>query len=92
MKIIVGLVFLLYAGSLPFAWHIRVWKYPIWEYIRAYRTGRERWLVDWKRDCDAAGGIHMVTKTKRRAMADDIDYNLHLSNRSVLLLVSEERR
>jgi hypothetical protein len=69
-------------------WHIRVWYYPLKAYYEVFTKGRKKYLLDWKKKMDQAGGIkNLRTKTKRIASFDDCDYNMHLSNSYVPLLL-----
>jgi hypothetical protein len=81
VKIILFLLFLINSSSWPFMWHIRVWYYPLKAYYDVYTKGQKKYLLDWKKKVDDAGGIRDLTvKTKRIASVDDCDYNMHLSN------------
>ena len=86
VKIILFLLFLINSSSWPFMWHIRVWYYPLKAYYDVYTKGQKKYLLDWKKKVDVAGGIrHLTVKTKRIASVDDCDYNMHLSNSYVPL-------
>jgi hypothetical protein len=61
-------------------WHIRVWYYPLKAYYDLYRKGRAKYIDDFEAKSVKAGGIRLMTRTKRVALFDDCDYNMHLSN------------
>jgi hypothetical protein len=88
VKLLLFLLFLINSSSWPFMWHIRVWYYPLKAYYEVFTKGRKKYLLDWKKKMDQAGGIkNLRTKTKRIASFDDCDYNMHLSNSYVPLLL-----
>ncbi|BEI79925.1 hypothetical protein CcaverHIS002_0104540 [Cutaneotrichosporon cavernicola] len=81
IKLLFLLLVFLNSSSFAFLWHIRVWSHPIKAWIAAKTLGHRRYWVGWRRKHVAAGGLaHMRVKTWRRALFDDCDYNLHLSN------------
>ncbi|KAL7423784.1 hypothetical protein Q5752_001368 [Cryptotrichosporon argae] len=81
LKLVALLVLVLNASSFPFLWHLRVWYHPLRAYYLSYTRGRAGYWRAWKREHDAAGGLAgLRTRVTRRALLDDCDYNLHLSN------------
>lgn len=81
VKILFFLLLLINSPSWPFMWHLRVWYYPLKAYYHVYMKGRRKYLLDWRKSVDKAGGIKNLTiKTHRIAGPDDCDYNMHLSN------------
>lgn len=81
MKVLFLLVILLHGSSLPFMWHIRVWKHPISAYIQSKIMGKKAYWKKWHAELQAQGGITgLRVRTTRRALFDDCDYNMHLSN------------
>ncbi|KAK4683865.1 hypothetical protein P7C73_g6351, partial [Tremellales sp. Uapishka_1] len=80
LKLIFLLLVIVQAPSLPFLWHLRVWRYPLRAYFDVYTKGKKRYLDDFLAQNDTNGGIGAKTIVKRLAWFDDCDYNLHLSN------------
>ena len=80
MKIILLLLCVLNSPSWPFAWHLRVWYYPLKAYWEVYTKGSKRYIDDFEKSSQKAGGIKTIVRTKRIAWVDDCDYNMHLSN------------
>ncbi len=69
------------SSSFAFLWHMRVWVHPIKAWLSAKVLGHRRYWVGWRRKYEATGGLaHMRVKSWRRALFDDCDYNMHLSN------------
>lgn len=62
-------------------WHIRVWAHPLHAFLQAKIMGKEAYWRKWRKELDAQGGIiGLRVRTTRRALLDDCDYNMHLSN------------
>lgn len=81
VKVLFLLVLILHTNSLPFMWHIRVWAHPLHAFIQSKVMGKRAYWKKWLRELDAQGGITgLRVRTTRRALADDCDYNMHLSN------------
>ncbi|GMK58450.1 hypothetical protein CspeluHIS016_0504820 [Cutaneotrichosporon spelunceum] len=83
IKLLFLLLVFLNSSSFPFLWMIRLWSHPIKAWVHAKTVGHKRYWVGWRRRNIAAGGLaHMRVKTWRRALFDDCDHNMHLSNSS----------
>ncbi|ORX39109.1 hypothetical protein BD324DRAFT_618540 [Kockovaella imperatae] len=80
VKIILLLLIIINSPSLPFQWHIRVWRYPLKAYFDLFTKGRDKFLGECEQRSLRHGGITERTRLKRIAWFDDCDYNLHLSN------------
>ncbi|KLT38660.1 hypothetical protein CC85DRAFT_289317 [Cutaneotrichosporon oleaginosum] len=81
IKLLFLLLVFLNSSSFPFLWHIRVWVHPIKAWLAAKVLGHRRYWIGWRRKYEAMGGLaNMRVKSWRRALFDDCDYNLHLSN------------
>lgn len=83
VKVLFLLLILANSSSFPFLWHLRVWKYPLTAYYKAYTKGVNAFWRGWRKDVEKRGNIYQNrTKIKRIALFDDCDYNMHLSNSS----------
>jgi hypothetical protein len=80
VKFLLLILFLAQSPSWPFAWHLRVWYYPLKAYYEVYTKGRKKYIDDFERETQRNGGVRMVIKNTRIAGFDDCDYNMHLSN------------
>lgn len=75
------LTVLLHSSSFPFMWHIRVWAHPLHAFLQSKLMGKRAYWNKWLKELDAQGGITgLRVRTTRRALLDDCDYNMHLSN------------
>lgn len=69
------------SSSFPFSWHIRVWYTPLKAFLTAYFFGRRRFWLQWRQENVKKGGLKdLRVQVWRRALFDDCDYNMHLSN------------
>ncbi|WOO82447.1 uncharacterized protein LOC62_04G005936 [Vanrija pseudolonga] len=83
IKVLFLLLILANSSSFPFLWHLRVWKYPLTAYYKAYTKGVNAFWRGWRKEVDKRGNIYQNrTKIRRIALFDDCDYNMHLSNSS----------
>ena len=80
VKLLALLLLLLNSPSLPFLWHLRVWRYPLKFHLKLFAKGRKQGLLQRDVEGQKAGGIKMKSYIHRIAWFDDCDWNLHLSN------------
>ncbi|GAA5823017.1 hypothetical protein JCM3770_005381 [Rhodotorula araucariae] len=85
LKKALALLLVLNWRSLPFAWHIQVWKTVPELYARIWRKGEERAMAI------ARDPFEVSSVTKGRVTLGDGDYNMHMSN-STYARVSDAAR